>query len=192
MDAQSDDRTTRSSDASRSPQETPTEPGLTRRAALGGAAALVGAGIAGAVGASAQTDEATPGGAEASLYDRLGGAFAIAAVVDRFSDEIIKNPKLNENPALKAWNENEAATRLPGLKFMRTFWIIAQAGGPIAYTGKPLDDAHRELHLTADEFEEVGAEIVRALDYYKVPEREKQELVAAYMTAMDEVVSSTS
>jgi hemoglobin len=134
------------------------------------------------------TPEGTP---EPSLYDRLGGAFAIAAVVDRFSDALITNPKLNVNPALKAWNETEAATRLPGLKFMRTVWIIAQAGGSIAYTGLPLDEAHRDLHLTAEEFAEVGNEIVRALDFYKVPEREKRELVAAYMTAMDEVVSSS-
>jgi hemoglobin len=166
---------------------------LDRRTVAKGAGALAGAAAAGllpaATEATAATADATPVATEASLYDRLGGAFAIAAVVDRFSDEIIKNPKLNLNPALKAWNETEAATRLPGLKFMRTVWIIAQAGGPIEYTGLPLDEAHRDLHLTADEFAEVGAEIVRALDYFQVPEREKQELVAAYMTAMDEVVN---
>ena len=65
-----------------------------------------------------------------SLYERLGGIFAIAAVVDRFSDQILINPRLNANPALKAWNETEAPTRLPGLKFMRTLWIAALAGGP--------------------------------------------------------------
>src|SRR3712207_1388260 len=54
-----------------------------------------------------------------SLYERLGGVFAIAAVVDRFSDAIITTPELNENPALREWNETEAPTRLPGLKFMR-------------------------------------------------------------------------
>jgi hemoglobin len=139
-------------------------------------------------------DEAgTPAGSgvtEPSLYDRLGGIFAIAAVVDRFSDEIITNPKLNLNPALKAWNETEAATRLPGLKFMRTLWIAALAGGPFEYTGLPLEDAHKHFHLTAEEFTEVGAEIVRALDYYQVPEREQQELVEAYMQSMPQVVTS--
>jgi hemoglobin len=135
--------------------------------------------------------EATPDATEQSLFERLGGIFAIAAVVDRFSDEIIKNPKLNVNPDLKAWNETEAATRLPGLKVMRTVWIAAKAGGPFEYTGLPLDEAHAELHLTTEEFEEVGAEIVRALDYFKVPDREKQELVDAYMTSMDEVVSAS-
>ena len=143
--------------------------------------------------ADAASQSATPvgaGTAEASLYDRLGGFFAIAAVVDRFSDEIIKNPKLNENPALKAWNETEAATRLPGLKFGRTLWIAAVAGGPFEYTGLPLEEAHQDFNLTAEEFEEVGAEIVRALDYFQVPEREKQELVDAYMQSMPEVVQA--
>lgn len=134
---------------------------------------------------AAHADEATP--TEASLYDRVGGIFAIAAVVNRFSDEIITNPKLTVNPELKAWNETEAETRLPGLKFMRTLWVAAVAGGPFTYTGLPLRDAHEDLHLTPEEFDEVGAEIVRALDYYGVPEREKEELVAAYMTAKTEV-----
>ena len=106
--------------------------------------------------AAAQTAPAEP-----TLYDRLGGYFAIAAVVNRFSDEIITNPKLNENPALKAWNETQAEGRLPGLKFGRTLWIAAAAGGPFDYTGLPLTEAHAELNLTADEFAEVGAEIVR-------------------------------
>ena len=138
----------------------------------------------------AKSNQSKSKAGEKSLYERLGGIFAIAAVVNRFSDEIITNPKLNVNPALKEWNEKEAATRLPGLKFMRTLWVAALAGGPFDYTGLPLDEAHQDFHLTADEFSEVGAEIVRALDYYKVPEREKQELVAAYMTAMDEVVQA--
>ncbi len=129
---------------------------------------------------------------EQSLYDRVGGIFAIAAVVDRFSDEIITNPKLNKNPALQDWNETDASNRLPGLKFMRTLWMAAAAGGPFSYTGLPLHDAHQPFHLTSEEFTEVGAEIVRALDYYHVPESEKQELVAAYSQAMPEVVQAES
>lgn len=52
---------------------------------------------------------------EPSLYDRIGGVNAIAMVVDRFSDEIVKNAKLNVNPALKKWNQTD---QLAGLKFM--------------------------------------------------------------------------
>ena len=168
----------------------PMDTGLTRRAALAGAAGLAGAGLIGAGSAEAQTDDATAVVEEASLYDRVGGIFAIAAVVDRFSDAIITNPKLNTNPALKAWNEAESEFRLPGLKFGRTQWVAALAGGPYQYTGLPLEEAHKDFHLTAEEFAEVGAEIVRALEYFQVPEREIQELVAAYMTAMPQVVTT--
>src|SRR5918995_5717483 len=141
-----------------------------------------GAGIAAALSllrehATATGTPTVDGTPEPTLYDRVGGIFAIAAVVNRFSDAIIINPKLNENPALKAWNENEAEFRLPGLKFGRTQWVAALTGGPYEYTGLPLSVAHTRFHLTSEEFDEVGAEIVRALDYYKVPEREKKELV---------------
>ena len=72
---------------------------------------------------------------------------------------------------------------------MRTLWVAALAGGPFKYTGMPLHDAHTRFSLTSDEFDEVGAEIVRSLDYYHVPEREKQELVTAYMRSKPDVVA---
>src|SRR5688572_30060148 len=159
-------------------------------AAVSAGAALATGGPVTSVDAAGQS--ATPVGAgmdEPSLYERLGGYFAIAAVVDRFSDEIIKNPKLNENPALRAWNETQAESRLPGLKFGRTLWIAAAAGGPFEYTGLPLQEAHGDFNLTAEEFAEVGAEIVRALDFFGVRKREKRELVAAYQTSMSDVVT---
>jgi hemoglobin len=164
---------------------------IDRRTVAKGAGALAGMAAMGVLPTAAEAGSApqtTP--AEPSLYDRLGGYFAIAAVVNRFSDAIITNPKLNENPALKAWNETQAESRLPGLKFGRTLWIAAVAGGPFEYTGLPLEEAHAELNLTADEFAEVGAEIVRALDFYGVPEREQQELVAAYQASMTDVVTA--
>ena len=71
--------------------------------------------------------------AETSLYERLGGAFAIAAVVDRFSDALIDNPvvgKDSENPALREWHTNNLA-RLPGLKFMRTLWVCVPILGTV-------------------------------------------------------------
>ena len=124
--------------------------------------------------------------AEQSLYERIGGANAIAMVVDRFSDEVVKNPKLNVNPALREWNESG---QLPGLKFMRTLWLCQAAGGPFQYTGEELGEAHKDLHITSDEFDEVGAEIARALDHLNVPEREKQEVLAAIVASKDEVVN---
>ncbi len=165
---------------------------MDRRTVAKGAGALAGAAAMGmlpTVADAAGVAQSTP--AEPSLYERLGGYFAIAAVVNRFSDAIITNPKLNENPALREWNETQAEARLPGLKFGRTLWVAAAAGGPFEYTGLPLTEAHAELNLTAEEFAEVGAEIVRALDFYQVPERERQELVEAYTASMPDVVTAT-
>ncbi len=165
-----------------------------RRTITKGAGALAGFAAARALlqQTAAAEGSATPESSpELSLYDRLGGIYAIAAVVNRFSDEIITNPKLNVNPALKAWNEDESATRLPGLKWLRALWVAALTGGPFTYTGLPLHQAHTRFSLTSDEFDEVGAEIVRALDFYGVPEREKQQLVDAYMLSKSDVVTDS-
>lgn len=79
---------------------------------------------------------ATPEGAvEQSLYDRMGGIFAISAVVDRFSDAIITNPKLNQNPALKAWNETEAANCLPEENLGPLTFTATATGIPGQYAG---------------------------------------------------------
>ncbi len=126
---------------------------------------------------------------EQTLYERLGGVNAIAMVVDRFSDQIVENPKLNVNPALREWNKTG---QLPGLKFMRTLWICQQAGGPFEYTGRELSDAHALLDIKSEEFDEVGAEIAAALDYFKVPEREKQEVLDVIVAHKPEVVDSAS
>ena len=123
---------------------------------------------------------------ESSLYDRLGGVFAIAAVVDHFSDAVVANPavgKQSRNAALREWSVNEPG-RLPGLKFMRTLWVCNVAGGPFEYSPtKPgstplgLEEAHRDLKISPDEFDEVAAELGRSLDFFNVPEREKAEVL---------------
>ncbi len=138
---------------------------------------------------------------ESSLYERLGGAFAIAAVVDHFSEAIIKNPivgQTSENAALRKWHTNNLE-RLPGLKFMRTLWVCTVAGGPQQYAAtKPgstplgLEEAHRELKISPAEFDEVAAELGRTLDFFKVPEREKDEVLAAFAAHKGEVTEGYS
>jgi hemoglobin len=126
---------------------------------------------------------------ESSLYERLGGAFAIAAVVDHFSEAVVRNPivgQTSENPELREWHTNNLG-RLPGLKFMRTLWVCDVAGGPQRYAAtKPgstplgLEEAHRQLKISPAEFDEVAGELGRTLDFFKVPEREKEEVLAAH------------
>lgn len=125
------------------------------------------------------------------LFTRLGGFFGIAGVVNTFSDAILVNPVLNQNPALAAWNQNEAPTRLPGLKFLRTMWIAAMVGGPIKYTGQPLDAAHDRFNMTPTEFAEVGSEIVKALQAAGVAQADIDQAVCIYQTSMDDVVDDS-
>ena len=83
--------------------------------------------LAGADNAWAQEKQSMP---EKSLYERLGGVFAIAAVVDHFSDAVVKNPivgQKSKNPQLREWH-TKSLGRLPGLKFMRTLWVLQRFG----------------------------------------------------------------
>ena len=133
---------------------------------------------------------------EASLYERLGGVFAIAAVVDHFSDALIHNPivgQQSENPALREWHTNNLV-RLPGLKFMRTLWVCNVAGGPFQFeatrpgsTPLGLEEAHRQLKISPAEFDEVAAELARTLDAFKVPDGEKEEVLGAFAAHKNEV-----
>ena len=135
-----------------------------------------------------------------SLYERLGGVFAIAAVIDHFSDAVVKNAvagRGSDNPALRAWHTDQLA-RLPGLKFMRTLWVCDVSGGPFDYHGtKPghdalgLEEAHRNLGITADEFDAVAGELARSLDVFKVPQREKDEVLAAFAAHKGEVTEGS-
>ena len=135
---------------------------------------------------------------EATLYDRLGGVFAIAAVVDHFSDAVVKNPivgQRSENPALREWHTKNL-DRLAGLKFMRTLWVCNVAGGPFQYTAtKPgstavgLEEAHRKLTISPAQFDEVAAELGRTLDFFKAPAREKNEVLAAFAAHKGEVTA---
>jgi hemoglobin len=72
---------------------------------------------------------------------------------------------------------------------MRTLWLCEASGGPFQYTGKDMHEAHKDLHITPEEFDEVGVEIASALDHFGVPDREKQEVLAAIVARKPEVVN---
>jgi hemoglobin len=158
--------------------------------------------LAGTDSVSAQVRQTAPEAKQAtseqSLYKRLGGVFAIAAVVDHFSDAIVKNPivgQKSKNPQLQEWHTKNLA-RLPGLKFMRTLWVCNISGGPYQFAAtKPgttplgLEEAHRNLKISPAEFDEVAAELGRTLDHVKVAKREKGEVLAAFAAHKDEVTA---
>ena len=170
---------------------------ITRRRVVAGLAVIAApAGlIAGAKSLSAQEKKTM---ADMSLYGRLGGVFAIAAVVDHFSGAVVKNPIVGQeskNPQLREWHSKNLG-RLPGLKFMRTLWVCNVSGGPFEFNAtKPgktalgLEEAHRDLKISPAEFDEVAAELGRTLAHFKVPEPEKKEVLGAFAAHKEEVTA---
>jgi hemoglobin len=135
-------------------------------------ALLVIAPLAACDGMRPQTATATKGPvmAERSLYDRLGGKPAITAVVDRMVANIAANPAINAR---------FAGADIPGLKSKLVDQVCEATGGPCRYTGLDMKTAHAGMMITDQEFDALAGDLVEALDFYKVPEKEKAELLAA-------------
>ncbi|MBI2502619.1 MAG: group 1 truncated hemoglobin [Candidatus Latescibacteria bacterium] len=122
-----------------------------------------------------------------TLYERLGGAYAIASVVDDFIELLLRNDVLNANPAIA-----EARARVPkaGLKFHVTSLVCAVTGGSEQYTGRTMKEAHVHLRITEREWQAMLADFRRVLNDYKVPEREQGELIAIVESTKPEIVIS--
>ena len=136
-----------------------------------------------------------------TLYDRLGGVFAIAALVDYFSDELLKNPivgRQSKNSQLREWSTKQSPERLPGLKWMRTLWVCDVAGGPYTFKSTKgglarlnLEEAHKRFKITSEEFDAVAAVLAKSLDVFEVPARVKAEVLAAFAAHKGEVTEGS-
>lgn len=120
-----------------------------------------------------------------TLYARLGGAYAIATVVDDFIEALLVDEVLNANPAIK-----EARTRVPkaGLKFHVTTLMCQVTGGPQKYTGRGMKESHSHLKITETEWDAMAKDFVTVLDKYKVPKPEQQELLQIVVKTKGDIV----
>jgi hemoglobin len=120
-----------------------------------------------------------------SLYERLGGIYAIAAVVDTFIDRIMVAPELNANPLV-----DEAHHRVPkaGFKYLVTEMVGEATGGPQRYTGKTMAESHKHLNISPSEWVVFAGIFKAVLDEYKVPEAEQAELFAIVGTTRGDIV----
>jgi hemoglobin len=121
-----------------------------------------------------------------SLYDRLGGVYAIAVVVDDFIDRVMGDDRLNANPRV-----DEAHHRVSpqGFKYYVTEMLCWAAGGPQTYSGRSMLDSHRELRITADEWAAFMDDLDQSLTRFAVPERERGEVVAIVESTKSDIVT---
>jgi hemoglobin len=122
---------------------------------------------------------------QSSLYERLGGVYNIATVVDDFIDRIMVDSRLNANPRV-----NEAHHRVspPGFKYFVVEMICEATGGPQRYSGRSIRDSHKHLLINAVEWEAFLDDFQQTLDKFKVPQAEQVELKAIVNSTREDVV----
>jgi hemoglobin len=123
--------------------------------------------------------------AQKSLYDRLGGVYAIAAVIDDFINRIMDNPRLNANPKV---DEAHHRVSRAGFKYLVTEMVCWATGGPQQYTGRSMRDSHVHLDITAEEWQVFLADLQACLDHFAVPKAEQGELFALVESTKSDIV----
>jgi hemoglobin len=129
--------------------------------------------------ASACTTMQEPMKADKPLYERLGGKPAITAVVDDFVGNVAADARINGR---------FAKTDIPHLKAMLVDQICEATGGPCKYTGLSMPEAHRGMKINDGEFTALVEDLVKTLDKFKVPAREKNELLSALGALKPQIV----
>ncbi|CCB63464.1 MULTISPECIES: group 1 truncated hemoglobin [unclassified Hyphomicrobium] len=110
-----------------------------------------------------------------TLYERLGGAYAIATAADYLIDRLHTNATINNlNPKVKDFH---SAQYKAGYKFMVTAWCIEATGGPKCYPGRDMFESHKHLSLTDYEFDVTAHEIRNTLYQLGVPPQEISEFM---------------
>ncbi|RPI47138.1 MAG: group 1 truncated hemoglobin [Betaproteobacteria bacterium] len=121
-----------------------------------------------------------------ALYDRLGGVYSIATVVDDFIERLLVNHTLNTNPAI---NQARADVPKAGLKFQVTALVCEATGGPCKYTGRAMKESHQQLNITEEQWQAMVVDFQRTLDKFKVPAREQEELIIIVGSTKKDIVT---
>ncbi|MBI4714658.1 MAG: group 1 truncated hemoglobin [Nitrospirae bacterium] len=127
-----------------------------------------------ASGCAAPTIMPTP-----SLYDRLGGKEAIAAVVNDFMELVGEDTRIQHAPVPE---------RIPAIKTLLADMVCQASGGPCTYGGRDMKSAHAGMGITNAEFDAVVDDLVKTLDKYKVGEKEKNELLSLLAPMRSDIV----
>lgn len=120
-----------------------------------------------------------------SLYERLGGVYAIATVIDDFINRIMDDSRLNANPKV-----DEAHHRISkaGFKYLVTEQVCWAAGGPQHYSGRSMRDSHVHLEITEFEWQSFLDDLRQTFDKFDVPAAERTELLAIVESTKSDIV----
>lgn len=122
-----------------------------------------------------------------SLYERLGGVYSIASVVDDFIDTIMSDPKLNANPLV---DEAHHRVSKAGFKYLVTEMVCWATGGPQQYSGRSMYDSHAHLNISREEWQVFLDDFQLSLDKFNVPLAEQKELFDIVETTRKDIISN--
>jgi len=120
-----------------------------------------------------------------SLYDRLGGVYNIATVVDDLIDRVMIDPRLNANPLVDEAHHRVSAA---GFKYLVTEMVCWASGGPQQYSGRSMEDSHRHLMITEEEWQAFADDFQQTLIKFDVPQTEQEELKAIVESTKESIV----
>jgi hemoglobin len=118
-----------------------------------------------------------------SLYSRLGGYDAIAAVVDDLLPRLRKDPRLQRfwsSPRSRASNDHERQMALD--------FIAASAGGPTIYLGRDMKTAHTDMGIDAEDYDAFKRNLAATLEKFKVPARERDDVMGFISSLQADIV----
>ncbi len=122
-----------------------------------------------------------------SLYERLGGVYSIAAVVDDFIDRVMDDPRLNANPKV---DEAHHRVSRAGFKYLVTEMVCWATGGPQKYTGRSMRDSHEHLDITPGEWVSFIDDLHQTFEHFQVPAAERAELRAIVDSTYGDIVKT--
>ena len=120
--------------------------------------------------------------AKKSLYERLGGYNAIAAVVDDFVGRLVTDKQFER---FFVGHSTDSKKRI---RQHIVDQFCAGAGGPCLYIGRTMKDSHAGLGISEAEWDASAKHLVATLDKFKVPEAEKKDLLAFVNTVKADIV----
>ena len=118
-----------------------------------------------------------------SLYQRLGGYDAIAAVVDDFIQ------RLATDASLSRFFQGHSASSLKKIRQLIVDQLCEATGGPCYYTGRDMKTAHAGMGISQADWDVSVKHLVATLDKFKVPQKEKDEVLAAVSSFKDDIVT---
>lgn len=127
-----------------------------------------------------------------SLYARLGGEAAIAAVVNDFVNSALSDPAVNVSRKGEAKERDTSPQAIARLKALLVEQIGEATGGPQKYTGRSMREAHKGQNITEAQFDALTTHLVLSLRKFRVSDADAAELIAIVAAMKGEIVERWS